>query len=297
MISFVWACTSLGDVEAGPAHSGDLDRAPEKRGTAAGIEYRSSDDRKQAMCFDHDSKPPIPDGGRAITVANLTLTARDGNEFAAFEAAGDENSKAAVVVLPDVRGLFQFYKDLASRFAQAGHDAIAIDYFGRTAGLAKRTNDWDFMPHVKATTSEGIRNDVAAAVSRVRSDDPDRPVFTVGFCFGGSNSWHQAANRLRLSGAIGFYGNPRRASDVVPAIDRVGDMACPVMALMGGADPSISQEVVDEFEQTLNAAGVVNEIVTYPGAPHSFFDRRHADFAEASADAWQRVLSFIGEYT
>jgi carboxymethylenebutenolidase len=38
---------------------------------------------------------------------------------------------------------------------------------------------------------------------------------------------------------------------------------------------------------------VEHELVTYPGAPHSFFDRKQEEFAEASADAWERVLSFI----
>ena len=245
------------------------------------------------MCFDHDSQPPIPDGGRAVNSDDLTLTARDGNQFAAFEAHGEQKSTAAVIVLPDVRGLFQFYKDLTTRLAQAGHDALAIDYFGRTADSSERTNDWDFWPHVHATTFEGVRDDVAAAVSRVRAGNPDRPVFTIGFCFGGSYSWHQAANGLQLSGVIGFYGRPRRDNEPSGAIDRVGGMTCPVLALMGGDDPGIPQETIDEFEKALDSAGVINEVVTYPGAPHSFFDRKHAEFSDESADAWRRVLAFI----
>ena len=245
------------------------------------------------MCFDHDSVPPIAAGDREITTRNVTLTAQDGNEFMAFEAFGEGKSKAAIVVLPDVRGLFSFYKGLAARFAQAGHDAIAIDYFGRTAGLRERPNDWDFWPHVEDTTMEGVREDVAAAVARVRADDPDRVVFTVGFCFGGSNSWHQAANGLGLSGAVGFYGRPNRDGEGGGVIGRVGDMTCPVLALMGGADPDIPQEEIDEFEEALNGAGVANEVVVYPGAPHSFFDRKYAEFAGESADAWSRVLAFV----
>ncbi|MGB7860609.1 MAG: dienelactone hydrolase family protein, partial [Acidimicrobiia bacterium] len=210
------------------------------------------------MCFDHDSEPPVATGDRAITTNDIILTAEDGNEFMAFEAFGEEPSKAVVVVLPDVRGLFDFYKDLAARFAQTGHDAIAIDYFGRTAGHGERTNDWDFWPHVNETTQESIRHDVEAVVARVRAHDPDRVVFTVGFCFGGSNSWHQAANGLSLSGAVGFYGRPGNPEEG-GAIGRVGEMTCPVLALMGGDDPGIPQEDVDRFERALNDAGVVNE--------------------------------------
>ena len=43
--------------------------------------------REVAMCFDHDSRPPIaPIAGGAIDGALVELTARDGNRFAAFRA-------------------------------------------------------------------------------------------------------------------------------------------------------------------------------------------------------------------
>lgn len=249
------------------------------------------------MCFDHDSEPPVPAGDRSIGGADLTLTASDGNVFSAYRAIGDPPSASGVIVLPDVRGLFQFYKDLAARFAQAGHDAIAIDYFGRTAGLEERTADWEFRPHVEATTLEGIHADVAAAVGHLREADPNRRIVTVGFCFGGSNSWHQAAAGHGLAGAIGFYGRPRRPDQPVGAIERVAEMSCPILALMGGADPGIPQDDIDEFERALTTAGVDHQVVVYPDAPHSFFDRKYDQFASESADAWRRVLAFIDRVT
>ena len=245
------------------------------------------------MCFNHDSEPPVIAGNRKAVGRDLVLTARDGNSFAAFEAVGDSPSASAVVILPDVRGLYRFYKELAMRFAQAGHDSIAIDYFGRTAGVGERSNDWDFWPHVYGTTFAGIRDDVTAAVSQVRAARPERAVFTVGFCFGGSNSWHQAANGLGLAGAIGFYGKPRRPEESTGAIDRVAGMACPILALMGGDDPGIPLESVEEFRMALEEADKPHEVVVYPGAPHSFFDRHYQEFAADFADAWSRVLSFI----
>lgn len=255
-------------------------------------ERTARSDSLGSMCFDHDSEPPVPSNGHPVEARDLNLVAADGNELMAFEATGAEASGVGVVVLPDVRGLFQFYKDLTVRFAEAGHAGIAIDYFGRTAGMGERPNDWDYRPHVEATTLEGIRLDVAAAVARLRSGAPDRQVFTVGFCFGGSNSWHQAANSHGLAGAIGFYGRPRR-SDSDAAIDRVDEMACPILALMGGSDPGIPVADVREFEAALERAGVSHEVVIYPEAPHSFFDRKHDDFADESADAWERTLGFI----
>jgi carboxymethylenebutenolidase len=66
---------------------------------------------------------------------------------------------------------------------------------------------------------------------------------------------------------------------------------------MGGADQAISADDVAAFEAALAAAGVEHEVVTYDGAPHSFFDRKQAEFADASSDAWRRVLAFLEAHT
>ena len=76
-------------------------------------------------------------------------------------------------------------------------------------------------------------------------------------------------------------------------LEEAGHIKYPVLGLFGGADPVIPQEEVREFDVGLDRAGVAHEIVIYPGAPHSFFDKRSTEFADASADAWQRVLNFI----
>ncbi len=50
---------------------------------------------------------------------------------------------------------------------------------------------------------------------------------------------------------------------------------------------------MQKYRSALAEAGVEHEIEIYEGAPHSFFDRRYEEHAEASADAWRRVLDFI----
>ena len=239
------------------------------------------------MCFDADSTPPIPRiAGAAVSHEDLTLTATDGNTFAAFLATPDEPAETGIVVLPDVRGLYRFYEELALRFAERGHAAIAIDYFGRTLGVAKREDDWDYMPHVQQTTPEGIMADARAAVARLRESGAST-IFTVGFCFGGSNSWRAAAELEGLRGAIGFYGRPARVEDVVTR------MRAPILALQAGDDANITADDNAAFDRALTEAGVEHEIVTYEGAPHSFFDRKQEQFAAASDDAWRRVLAFV----
>ena len=237
------------------------------------------------MCFDTDSLPPIPVlSGGALTHEDLVLEADDGTRFAAFAALPDETSDDGVVILPDVRGLYRFYEELALRFAERGHTAIAIDYFGRTAGVEKRGDDFEYRPHVDQTTPKGVQADVAAAVARLR-ELGCKSIFTVGFCFGGRNSWLAAASGHGLAGAIGFYGRP--------PMDAAARMEAPILALQAGTDQKISAEDNAAFDEALTEAEVAHEVVTYEGAPHSFFDRKQEDFQEASTDAWTRVLAFI----
>jgi carboxymethylenebutenolidase len=249
------------------------------------------------VCFDVDSTPPIPPlSGAAVSHEDLALEARDGTRFAAFAATPEESTRTGVVILPDVRGLYRFYEELAMRFAERGYAAVAIDYFGRTAGAEKRGDDFEYMPHVEQTTQDGVQADTAAAVAYLRSAGSDA-VFTVGFCFGGRNSWLAAASDHGLAGAIGFYGRPGLGRDGSPGpAQRAGEIAAPILGLMGGDDAGIPQEDVDAWDAALDEAGVEHEIVVYPGAPHSFFDRKHEQFGDASEDAWNRVLAFIERY-
>src|SRR5579875_607061 len=256
------------------------------------------------MCFDVDSQPPVqPLFGSDAQGADITLTSADGTTFAAYAARADSSTAngAGIVILPDVRGLYQFYKDLAMRFAEAGVAAVAIDYFARTAGLTARDDDFEFMPHVQQTKWENIAADAASAVAYLRAQtgangQAPSSIFTVGFCFGGSVSFNQAAQKLGLAGVIGFYGRPVThplMSGSPAPIDMVGHYECPVLGLFGGADQGIPVEQVHQFDEALTKANVPHEIVIYPGAPHSFFDRKQAEFAKESADAWDRMLAFI----
>ncbi len=245
------------------------------------------------MCFELDSLPPIPViRGAAVSHERLVLEAPDGNSFAAFYAAPEEATERGVVILPDVRGLYRFYEELALRFAERGTAALAFDYFGRTAGVSERGEDFEYMPHVRETTQKGVQADIGASVGELRRRGVGT-VFTVGFCFGGRNSWFAAAAGHGLAGAVGFYGRPGAGWDGSPGpAQRAGEIEAPILALQAGADETITAEDNAAFEAALKEAGVDYELVSYEGAPHSFFDRKQEEFTEASEDAWRRVLAF-----
>ena len=254
------------------------------------------------MCFDLDSRPPIaPIAGGALDSRSLILTAADGNRLAAFEARASAPTGAAILVLPDVRGLHPYYEELTLRFAEHGVDALAIDYFGRTAGTEARTDTFEYRPHVDQTRWPGLEADIRAGTEALRSsrDGSDRTLFTVGFCFGGRMAYLSATLGLGFAGVIGFYGWPVGAQSTgLPAPAEVADQIDgSVLGLYGGADTGIPADVVSAFEAALTAAGVDHRLVTYPGAPHSFFDRKAAEYADASAAAWDETLRFVRERT
>jgi carboxymethylenebutenolidase len=253
------------------------------------------------MCFDLDSRPPIPQiAGGALDAGRIGLRSADGTELAAFRARAADPSGAGILILPDVRGLHPYYEELALRFAEHGVDAVAIDYFGRTAGTGERGEDFDYRTHVDQVAFDGLFGDIRAGVEFLRSADGGAvaSVFTVGFCFGGRLSFDCAALGFGTAGVIGFYGwpvGPGRGGTPTPA-DVAGQMSGGVLGIFGGADQGIPASAVAEFERALADAGVDHTVTTYPGAPHSFFDRKADEFASQSEDAWAQVLDFIAAH-
>jgi carboxymethylenebutenolidase len=252
------------------------------------------------MCYDDQAQPPLPPGQRAEARGeDIVLTAADGTRFAAYSASAGQPAAAAVIIYPDIRGLHNFYKELAMRFAEVGVPAVAIDYFGRTAGLSSRDEGFEFWPHVHQMTLETFEQDVRAAVEFARGAfGADAALFVVGFCMGGSLTLMTGADgSFGFSGLIPFYAGLSRGPCRGTPIEVASRMAAPVLGIFGGADEGIPASAVQELDGQLDAAGVEHSIHIYPGAPHSFFDRRAEQYAEASADAWQRALEFISSHS
>ncbi len=270
------------------------------------MELRPNHDARQealpAMCYSDNDRPPFPPGGAANgtpTGADIVLTAADGTRFSAFEAQGSQAPTAQVIIYPDIRGLHHFYKDQALRFAELGYAALAIDYFGRTAGLTARDDTFEWQPHVAAMTLPKVLADTEAALAHLRTGEgAGLPVFIVGFCRGGSLGLYAATEAFNLAGIIAFYSGLSRAIDPERGtpVDVAPKARTPILGLFGGAEAGIPPEQVQALDEALDQAGVEHALVTYPGAPHSFFDRKAEDFAAESQDAWQRVLGFIAAH-
>jgi carboxymethylenebutenolidase len=247
------------------------------------------------VCFDAEALPPDPARtGMLEGSERTTLSADDGNRFAATVVRTREPASAGIAILPDVRGLQRYYERLAQHVADAGVHAIAIDPYGRTAGAEHRGDGFDHAPHRAAAMDEGFRTDGRAAAEALRGLGATS-VVSMGFCFGGRASLMQAS-QASVDGVIAFYGSPARREDggSSPVEEaRAGLVRVPVLGLYGGADRGIPEGDVRSYDEALETAGVEHRIVVYPGAPHSFFDRSMTEHAEACRDAWARVLGFV----
>jgi carboxymethylenebutenolidase len=148
-----------------------------------------------------------------------------------------------------------------------GHHAIVVDYFARTTGLASRGEDFDFQPHLSATTLEQCR-----PTSRPRSSA------TRHRCLAGSGDRilyrrhprvpGRANRRLDLDAVIRFYDKLSRAR--LPRLaEHASSMSVPLLGLFGGDDPTIPAEEIEEFDTALREAGVRHQLITFPRPRHS----------------------------
>jgi carboxymethylenebutenolidase len=250
------------------------------------------------VCFPPGARPPdvpadlIPPMTGGAGGVDAVLTSADGTRFRTYVARATQGD-AGVVIAPDVRGLHPFYEELAERFASAGVHAIAFDYFGRTAGADRRADDFDFMPHVRQATPEGVFADITASRAHLETETGARRTFVLGFCFGGRIAFLSSAEQAGLAGVVGFYGRlSKREGETWPVpAEEAERMAAPLLGLFGGDDPGIPPSDIAAFDGALGHAP--HHIQTYAGAPHSFFDRTFKDHKAECDDAWRRVLAFM----
>src|SRR5258707_7145661 len=218
------------------------------------------------MCVDDDSFPPIrPIAGGAAGSRDFHLTSADGTRVMAHVARAAKPTGAGMVVIPDVRGLPPYYKELADRFAEIGVDSVAIDFFARTAPSEDRSEKFDFMAQVPLTKPETLQADIAAAAAYLRTPDGGqvKSLYSVGFCFGGGLSYLQAASGLDYAGVIRFFRLPsglKRWPDRPKPVDAVPRYKCKVQSIFGGADQGIPAAHAEGLGAAPRQAGSKHDI-------------------------------------
>jgi carboxymethylenebutenolidase len=235
-----------------------------------------------------------------MTTTEVTYE-RAGDRLRAYAARPDTTARLpALVVIPDVRGLSEHYRDVARRFAGEGFFALAVDLYSRE-GTPELTDMAAVFRWIRALPDTRVLADVAAAVAYLaRRDDVDAgAVGITGFCLGGQYALMAACTVPGLAACVSWYGMLRYAETdaVKPAspLDLAPELRCPYLGLFGEEDAIIPNADVAELRAILEREGKSHEIVTYPGAGHAFFNDARPDAYRpaAAADAWGRALAFL----
>jgi len=209
----------------------------------------------------------------------------------------------ALVLLPDVRGLSEHYRDLARRFAAEGLLTLALDLYSREGTPDLPDLDAVFR-WMRALPDRRVLGDVAAAVTMLgaRADVHPTAIGITGFCMGGQYALMAACTVPGLAACASWYGMLRyaEASDHKPAspLDLAPRLACPYLGLFGAEDQLIPQADVDELRALLARERKTFEIQVYPGAGHAFFNDSRPEMYHpaAAADAWPRAMAFLRRY-
>jgi carboxymethylenebutenolidase len=245
-----------------------------------------------------DVAPPAP---AAVREEERTIRAGDGadlREFLALPATGFR--RGAVLIIHDIWGYTDFYKDLARRITQHGHAAALVDFFGRQGDLPES---------MRAPERTGSKPDaMARAVQRAQQLSDERfladlqtavddllargasTVAAWGFCMGGRLGYVAAARVRGLAGVVAYYGHLQVEQGRLSPLQLAGDVKIPLLGVFGGADPGIPAEQIGAFKDALKTD---KEIVIYPDAPHGFLRYGATQHKAAIDDALQRTFRFL----
>ncbi len=218
----------------------------------------------------------------------ISLAAKDGHRFSAYEAMPSGKPRGGLVVVQEIFGVNRHIRDVADGYAADGYNVLApaifdraergtelgYDQEGRTRGMALR----------QKIGLEEMLNDIEACVAALK---PSGKVAVIGYCLGGSLAWLAATRLAGVAAAVGYYGGM-----VAKHLDEVPK--CPVMLHFGEEDPSIPMDDI----AAIRAAAVPNVAVfSYPGAGHAFnragTEAHHAPSADL---ARERTLAFLRDH-
>ena len=238
----------------------------------------------------------------AHSVSGEDRTFRHGDDDIRVYVAWAETvaSKPGLIILPDVFGLSDHYRDVARRFAAEGCFALVLDPYSRegTPQLA----DMDAVFHwISQLPDERILGDVAAAVDYLR-EQPQvqaQSIGITGFCMGGQYTLMAACTVAGIGAAVSWYGMLRykQTNDIKPAspLDLAPRLHCPYLGLFGADDAIIPRGDIDELRAILEREHKVFEIEVYEGAGHAFFNDTRPEMyrPEVAAKAWRRAMTFF----
>jgi carboxymethylenebutenolidase len=206
-----------------------------------------------------------------------------------------KDKAGVVIIIHEIYGLSDWIRGVADQLAREGFIAVAPDLI---SGLGPNGGGSDSVPSrddvvklVRALTPD----DATARVNAVRDYAIHLPSAngksaTLGFCWGGGQSFSYAAKQPALNAAVVYYGTSPEAADLAR-------IKAPVLGLYGGDDARVGA-TVGPAEAEMKKLGKTYEVHSYDGAGHGFLraqeDRAGANL-KATQSAWPRTVAFLRE--
>jgi carboxymethylenebutenolidase len=265
-------------------------------GAAAAAELISACSGQQKPVESHP--PPVPETStgpghppgmdKILPSVAITWAGTQGQLQGAWAQA--PNSKGCVLVIHENKGLNDWVRSVAGRLAGAGHSALAIDLLSEEGGTGSFGDPAEATAALSKIGPERFTRDLNSGVAELRLRAPGQKIGVVGFCFGGGLVWQLlACGALGVSAAVPFYGP-------LPANPDFAGSKAAVLAIYAALDSRVTGSQ-SAAKAALDRAKLINEIVVEPNADHAFFNDAGPRYnADAAADAWQRLLDWLGRY-
>jgi carboxymethylenebutenolidase len=236
-----------------------------------------------------------------IVFASVAISAFAADSKTVSYKSGDETVQAvlytpagkgpfpAIIVIHEWWGLNDWVKEQASKLADQGYEALAIDLY---RGKVATTPD---MAHeiMRGVPEDRAKRDLHAAFEFLQSQPnvkKDR-IGAIGWCMGGGYALDVALQEPTLAADVINYGHLVTDSDAIKKIN------APILGSFGAQDHGITPDDVHKFEATLKQQGKKSDIKIYDDAGHGFENPNNKDGYRAgdAADAWKRISDFLAE--
>jgi carboxymethylenebutenolidase len=251
-----------------------------------------------AACGDRQSQPPKGSSGtagtppgmsQALPTEPITWSGPNGELQGVWSQA--HNARRGVLVIHENKGLNDWVRSVAGRFAGAGYSALAIDLLSEEGGTGHFADPAQATAALSAVKPTRFIADLSSGIDELQMRVPGGKIAVVGFCFGGGLVWQLLASGApALSAAVPFYGPLPDNPDFAASKDVA------VLAFYGALDTRVTSSRA-AAKAALDRAGLVNDIVVEPNADHAFFNDTGPRYNAAAADdSWGRVLEWFGRY-
>jgi carboxymethylenebutenolidase len=197
-----------------------------------------------------------------------------------------------VLILHDVQGLTEHYKDITRRFAKAGLVALTPDLASRAGGTEKLGDPAKVTAALLGMGPTQFLQDLNVSVRYLQA----RPLVAktrigaTAFGAGGNIVWLILAGNHDLKAAVTVSGT-------VPSDRLVSNLSAAILSIFGENDSRRDDEAIGEFDTAMKKAGLAFTLKVEPKAGYDFFNDTTARYVpDAAKDAWGMALDWFGKH-